>query len=523
MKLISSIVLLIFFFQFSNAQLKFQKSFGVNYYPNTGSDIQPTFDNGYIIGGKTSGHQINGVSDLCMIKVDEFGTGIWSKYAGAGMVDNIQHIRQTNDSGFIAVGSTSLTTNVTEIMLLKTNSLGVIQWNKKVYSTSGLVLVTGFEILSNGDIVIIGNANFVPTQPAHLFIMRLDASGNSIWSRSYHVNYILYGNRILETSNGDLLVGGYSSHTTPYGTYSFLLKVNQSGTPLWNKAFSINYLDRLSWVEKTNDGGFILGGSVLNTNPDSVRAFIIKTDSLGNRSWSKIYGDTNAVKCSRVLQTNDFGYAILGSYDRWHASNEDYICLLKTDSQGNFSWSKIYGDTNTDKGLSFLQTHDRGYLITGNKTGHASTYGPIYLIKTDSSGSTSCMDYDVQFQSVNQSVIDTNVTVIDTVINFSFSTLNFQNGSGLAANVYCSTVDITSIPDGIAAPSIYPNPAENYIQFINIEGEGTISIYNSIGSLILRRQFVSKVDVSNYPSGIYFAKLHVSNKYSVIKFIIERN
>lgn len=130
-------------------------------------------------------------------------------------------------------------------------------------------------------------------------------------------------------------------------------------------------------VVSTTDGGYaILGftqsidGDITNKTNDSFDYWLLKFNAENELQWEKTYGGTQDDRGRDIIQTQDGGYAILGSSfsnDQDVSNNagqEDYW-LAKLDASGNISWQKSYGYSGTDSGMSVIQTSDNGYLITG--------------------------------------------------------------------------------------------------------------------------------------------------------------
>ncbi|MCG8699712.1 MAG: T9SS type A sorting domain-containing protein, partial [Bacteroidales bacterium] len=73
--------------------------------------------------------------------------------------------------------------------------------------------------------------------------------------------------------------------------------------------------------------------------------------------------------------------------------------------------------------------------------------------------------------------------------------------------------------------NIYPNPAQNML-YINaaIEEEASAQLYNSNGALvktILLNSDLTKTDISELSSGLYFVKVLVEDELLVKKFLKE--
>jgi hypothetical protein len=64
----------------------------------------------------------------------------------------------------------------------------------------------------------------------------------------------------------------------------------------------------------------------------------------------------------------------------------------------------------------------------------------------------------------------------------------------------------------------YPNPATDKISFTSSSSIEKITICSAAGVLLLTTDNTT-IDLSNFPSGIYFARIASNNTISTIKFI----
>ena len=105
---------------------------------------------------------------------------------------------------------------------------------------------------------------------------------------------------------------------------------------------------------------------------------MIKTDSIGDTLWTKIYGDTIS-PCAvgySIRLTNDGGFIVTGVW-------KDKIYLMKTNADGDTLWTRTFTE---GKANCVQQTSDGGYILVGSKYISALTGYDVYVIKTDSLG-----------------------------------------------------------------------------------------------------------------------------------------
>src|SRR5690349_17278954 len=88
--------------------------------------------------------------------------------------------------------------------------------------------------------------------------------------------------------------------------------------------------------------------------------------------WQKCLGGTRAEYGSSSIQTKDGGYAVCGSATSsdgdvtgLHSAAEEDIWVVKLNASGRIEWQKCLGGTGIDRGSKILQTSDGGYAIIG--------------------------------------------------------------------------------------------------------------------------------------------------------------
>ncbi|MCK4652930.1 MAG: T9SS type A sorting domain-containing protein [Candidatus Cloacimonetes bacterium] len=104
-------------------------------------------------------------------------------------------------------------------------------------------------------------------------------------------------------------------------------------------------------------------------------------------TFESTYGGTENDSGDSVQQTTDGGYIISGHTTSFGAGDYD-IYLIKTDANGDPTWTKTYGGTSPDEAYSVQQTSDNGYIVAGNTMSFGPSFFSIYLLKTDSLGDT---------------------------------------------------------------------------------------------------------------------------------------
>jgi outer membrane protein assembly factor BamB len=360
----------------SNAQQRWERTYG-----GTGTDwgysVQQTTDGGYIVAGVTTSF---GNSDqVYLVKTNASGDTLWTRTYGGPDFEYGYSVRQTQDAGYIVAGATYYYGVPAQVYLVKTNATGDTLWTRTYGGASD---DRGYSVqqTSDGGYIVAGWTESFGNSD-QVYLVKTNASGDTLWTRTYGGTNDDEGYSVQQTTDGGYIVAGY---TYSFGNAAqvYLIKTNSGGDTLWTRTYGGTNVDGGYSVQQTQDGGYIVAGETYSFGNGS-QVYLVKTNSGGDTLWTRTYGGTDDDCGSSVKQTTDGGYVVAGGYNYYGSDGQVY--LIKTNASGDTLWTRTYGGTNDDGGGSVQQTQDGGYIVAGATTSFGNGY-QVYLIKTDANG-----------------------------------------------------------------------------------------------------------------------------------------
>ena len=403
------------------------------------------------------------------------------------MHDFIQ-AKQTPDGGHILYGEKNYNSLADDILLIKTDSFGNITWAKTFGTPSG-EFVWDVEILSKSYLVSAQSSS-----PATRFLMKVDTAGNILWTKTNicatHIvataddgfvftspgtanlmyltkldsacnvlwrkkidiaNSASTSGLIRTLDNGFLISRGMYGFN---GSLDFqLLRTDSMGNILWAKMYGGNGNEWFPAAELTFDGGFIAAGTTESYGAGSGDAILMKVDSIGTVQWTKTYGGIDYDGGAFVKRTfGSVGYILTGTTPGFSVQDDSVVTgiikayLIKVDINGNFQWARRYGLGGTsDIAATVWQTTDGGYTFSGATSGYSTGYLDGWFIKTDNMGLSGCYDWPTIPIVNSPAILDSNLIFIETSDTLNTGTGNFLWDS--VATLFI-TIECTTDPTG---------------------------------------------------------------------------
>lgn len=291
------------------------------YYTGLSNSLIKTYDNNYAFAG-TIINLLDTIDEgnCLLVKLTNAGDTLWTKNFGGSQLDIANAVIQSSDSGYVLIGSTSsYGSGLSDIFMIKTDSLGNFEWQKTFGSGLDEEAVCIQNTLDGG-YVISGRKG------GGSHVVKVDSLGNSQWQFSYSgTTGISYIKQLADSTY--ILSGGGS--VVGLGYQCYLMKINKDGSAAWQKYYGGPSDEWLYSAPIILDDGSIVVSGIAAYGVQY--GLLLKADSLGNEKWLRTYyKNTIYNDFFDVKRTSDNGFVMTGTT---YVSTQD-LWLIKIDSNG---------------------------------------------------------------------------------------------------------------------------------------------------------------------------------------------
>jgi predicted secreted protein len=306
----------------------------------------------------------------------------WYQTFGGLHDDLASSVQQTPDGGYILCGYTkSYGAGGVDVWLIKTDADGNKLWDKTFggkKDDGGL----SAQRTVDGGYILCGNTFSYGAGGKDVWLIKTDDKGNKLWDKAFGGKGNEEGYSVQQTTDGGYVICG---DTTSYGVGGlelWLLKTDKDGKKLWDNTFAGELAAIGNSVQQTADGGYIICGLTGSSEAEVTVVWLIKTDEEGNELWDEAFLSKKFALGNSVQQTADGCYIVCGAMTASEAGGGG-IWLIKADANGTKIWDRVFG---SGYGRSVQQTRDGGYIVCGSKKPSGASYSDVWLIKTDKYG-----------------------------------------------------------------------------------------------------------------------------------------
>ena len=224
-----------------------------------------------------------------------------------------------------------------------------------------------------------------------IFVAKLDADGNHLWSQRFGDSSDQHSWDIAVDNSGDALVTGPFQGTVNFGGDDFVsagswdifvAKLDANGNHLWSQHFG-DSSDQSSYAIATDssdneivtggfDGKVNFGGEDLSS-AGSWDIFVAKLDTAGNHLWSQRFGDSSDQSSSAIAVDSSDNAMVTGSFegtinfggDDLSSTGGYDVFVVNLDAVGNHLRSQRFGDSNDQYSWTIAVDSSDNALVAG--------------------------------------------------------------------------------------------------------------------------------------------------------------
>lgn len=398
-----------------------------------------------VIQTNDGGYMLNNGNSI--IKTDVVGNVTWAKQTSGLYGPYV--IRQTNDGGYIMTGGALAR------FVGKLDHNGNFTWNKfyNIYWTSGVGQgnTTDIRQTSDGGYILVGYTYMYGAGGADYCLTKTDNSGNVLWYKTYGGPGHDLAECLQIAPDGGFIISG---RTQSFGAGSwdmYVVKTDALGNLLWSKTYGGADNDYSTAIVNTSDNGYLICGPSLSfTGGPLNKVCLIKTDSSGSLSWSNAYLYSANTNMANALQTSDGGYIIGSSYS---FGPNGALMLMKTDTAGNIGCFQYPAPITEVSPLTQVSTPtDTVYEMPDSMINISVTVTSGLTISVPCI--TNLQEHSELSLTLYPNPVSDNLTIELSDVNFSdkeYCVLNMYGQEVLKGKVYFQkyNVDFSMLADGV--------------------------------------------------------------------------
>ena len=354
-------------------------------YGGAGKDVAKsvifTEDGGLLIAGSTRSFGPGKLYNYHIVKTNNNGYTEWRRTYGGKFDDEAEDIIQTDDGGFAIAGSSESYQGRAQydFYLIKTDSEGKKQWdtgfggnyNERCYS----VIQT-----DDGGYMMAGSTITYGARGNDFWVVKLDSGGNMTWSEAYGGDGDDICRSVIKTGDGNYLLAGYTDSFGDPGQGSYLVKINEEGEKIWERAAGGTFDDYVYDVILTEDGGFVYVGSTTSYGAGEESFWLVKTDSKGYEEWNySSDGGYDEVAYS-VVKTDDGNY-LMGGYTSSYGQGGMDFWAVEINPQGEEVSKKTFGSGGDEVAYSITKSENGKYALAGYTESYGAGQSDYWVVK----------------------------------------------------------------------------------------------------------------------------------------------
>jgi hypothetical protein len=289
----------------------------------------------------------------CQYDIGELNVQWVKTYEDIG--DESWCVRQVSDGGFIIAGASNYMG-----LLIKTDSGGDVEWHQTYENSTALYSARE---TSDGGFIAVGyyECDTLPGCYPDIYLLKTDGSGIIDWEKYDGTSDNNdWARDVIQTQDDFVVTGTWNDNGN--NSKAMLRKYSSTGELIWDEIYSSSAANEINSMLETSDGDFILAGYT-GTQHGDYKALLIKTDPNGQQIWKKNIQSIGSTELYAVCESPSGGYVGTGYCNSWRSNY-----LVERNANGGGVWNDCHVVEPSVSGYYDITPSSNGgyYLIDDN-------------------------------------------------------------------------------------------------------------------------------------------------------------
>ena len=446
---------------------------------------------------------------------------LWVRNFGGTGDDAARDIAPVHDGGWIVTGfTTSYGNGGQDLYLIRLDADGDTLWTCAAGGSEDDVGRAVIETSDHGFIAV-GYTYSFGAGNDDVYIVKVDSVGNILWSKTYGGYSADEAYDITAYGDSAFLIAG---RTYSFGAGNFdvyLLAIDLNGDTFWTRTYGGDITDGAWRVVPLNGEKFVLVGYTFSYGAGNYDAFLIEIDSTGEPLWQATYGGYDDDVATDAVETPDSGLLIIG-YTYTYANGPEDVFVVKARLDGAQQWSSHFGGGSQDEGWGISRLTDGNYMVAGVTHSYGSGGADAYLVELNPQGTVT------GYRTFGSAGTDGLGSIHCSQATGRCAVAGYTEVQGLEAQAMVACFQFTPHvdEDGIAPLPKTLSWLDGKVRLmLPVDERVELDVYDSGGRQISRlfdgRLAAGNHEFSWYPShsGVFFLRLRAGSSVRVVRIV----
>ncbi|HME52333.1 MAG TPA: SBBP repeat-containing protein [Candidatus Lokiarchaeia archaeon] len=232
--------------------------------------------NAYMVGSTNT----PGPTQSFIVKYNSTGNETWEKLWDGNNNAAAQEVTVDGSGNAYVVGSTdSFSVGLEDVLILKYNSAGTLQWNAS-WGGTGHDVGNGVAVDASGNIFITGSTGSFGAGDWDAFLLKYNSTGSQQWNRTWGGTKADYGEAdVVDDAGNAYITGGTNSFGAGHSD-AFLVNYTSAGAQGWNCTWGTSGVETAYGVANSSGGVYYISGGMIKNGTTNRNSFLLKYNLL---------------------------------------------------------------------------------------------------------------------------------------------------------------------------------------------------------------------------------------------------